>query len=339
VLKVLQSSTNPEELEAACLTICRTADASSLDLLLSFLEDNSFYYRLDSLDDYTFKKARELRLSRIVQAIGKLPPPLANPALVRLSNHKEFLSNSARKLAVIEACGSVRSPSVPLLDFLDALAGAEEGWEPNAAVRVLAEMRSPAACNRIEKVFFSTKDSRRNWFTHYLIQVRDDFAIVVLYRRLLVRGIQDASLRNLAVQTLFDYRLEDWYDVSKPRLPKPPPRREAAPESLRELLKIADLSLKLDLTPDTRESVLNGRKEIEPILKFHDEGHPERIARLIDELNSPTFKVRDSATGALEMYGDWAEPYLRRALAAPPSEEVRQRLNNILAKLPPPKKG
>jgi RNA polymerase sigma factor (sigma-70 family) len=57
---------------------------------------------------------------------------------------------------------------------------------------------------------------------------------------------------------------------------------------------------------------------------------PKRLARLIAELDSEEFDVRENASAELEKLGEPAEPALRKALASGPSLEARKRLQTIL---------
>jgi RNA polymerase sigma factor (sigma-70 family) len=60
---------------------------------------------------------------------------------------------------------------------------------------------------------------------------------------------------------------------------------------------------------------------------------PQRIARLIAELDADRFEVREKATLALMKLGKTAEPAVRHALEDPPSLEARRRLERVLAPL------
>src|SRR5205085_4086658 len=59
---------------------------------------------------------------------------------------------------------------------------------------------------------------------------------------------------------------------------------------------------------------------------------PGRIARLLEDLDSNKFAVREEASAELEKLGGAAEAALRKALAASPSAEVRLRVQRLLKK-------
>src|SRR5262245_1946723 len=56
----------------------------------------------------------------------------------------------------------------------------------------------------------------------------------------------------------------------------------------------------------------------------------EEIARLIEQLGSKDYKIREAATGRLKGL-DEALPALRRALKSPANEEMRQRAEAVSA--------
>src|SRR5262249_47819702 len=60
---------------------------------------------------------------------------------------------------------------------------------------------------------------------------------------------------------------------------------------------------------------------------------PQRLARLLADLESDRFEERQKAAEALEGLGELAEPALRKALAEKPSPELRRRAAELLEKL------
>jgi HEAT repeat protein len=85
-------------------------------------------------------------------------------------------------------------------------------------------------------------------------------------------------------------------------------------------------------------------KESVPLLqerlsKLRDKPRADQAAveRLIADLDSDDFAVRDRAAAELEKLGEQAEPALRKALEGKPSVEVRSRAEKLLARLADPK--
>jgi hypothetical protein len=58
----------------------------------------------------------------------------------------------------------------------------------------------------------------------------------------------------------------------------------------------------------------------------------KRVARLIDDLDRPDFKVRSQAAAELEKLGELVQPALARALEGRPTLEKQRRLEALLAK-------
>ena len=62
----------------------------------------------------------------------------------------------------------------------------------------------------------------------------------------------------------------------------------------------------------------------------------EEVDRLLADLDSDDFDIRDKATSELDELGDTVGPALRQAIAGQPSAEVRTRVNRLLEKLATP---
>jgi hypothetical protein len=84
-----------------------------------------------------------------------------------------------------------------------------------------------------------------------------------------------------------------------------------------------------ELAAAPEESVAFLKSRLQPARQ----GEAERLRRLLDELGSERFAVRDKAQAELEALGDVAEPALRQALAGEPPLEARRRLEKLLERL------
>jgi HEAT repeat protein len=65
-------------------------------------------------------------------------------------------------------------------------------------------------------------------------------------------------------------------------------------------------------------------------LRPAEAGTRERVAALLQDLDSDNFARREEAARALEQLGEAAEPALRRELSGPPALEVRRRAEGLL---------
>ena len=83
-----------------------------------------------------------------------------------------------------------------------------------------------------------------------------------------------------------------------------------------------------DLTDAPRQAVPFLRKHLQP----WPEVEPKRLAQLIADLDNRKFAARRKAAEELEKLGPATEAALRQALAGKPTLEVRQRLEQLLAK-------
>jgi hypothetical protein len=121
-------------------------------------------------------------------------------------------------------------------------------------------------------------------------------------------------------------------DVLKRRLDPAPPKAEKrwAELSSADAAVAHNAAWSLVFTPKTTL----------PFLREHL--HPERpadarqLARLITDLDSAEFEVREKATRGLEERGELAGSALRQALRVKPSKEVERRINLLLERLDSP---
>jgi WD40 repeat protein len=88
-----------------------------------------------------------------------------------------------------------------------------------------------------------------------------------------------------------------------------------------------------------QRALLRAGKPVVPFLKAHLRPamatDAKRITRLLADLDSEEFAVREKAAGEIEEMGEATEPALRKLLAGKPSSEVRRRAEELLGKLDP----
>jgi hypothetical protein len=86
-----------------------------------------------------------------------------------------------------------------------------------------------------------------------------------------------------------------------------------------------------------RWNLATATEETIPLLKDNlhpaQPADPQRLRRLLDDLASEQFAVREKAQAELEELGDLAEPALRQALTNKPTLEVRRRVLAVLERL------
>jgi WD40 repeat protein len=85
-----------------------------------------------------------------------------------------------------------------------------------------------------------------------------------------------------------------------------------------------------------------GGKPVAAFLKqqmYSEPAEEKRVKKLIADLDAEQFDLRDRASAELAILGPKVETWLRETLERPPSAEVRQRLEKLLAKLQNPGQG
>lgn len=83
------------------------------------------------------------------------------------------------------------------------------------------------------------------------------------------------------------------------------------------------------LAADPKQTVAFLKEQLKPV----SPADALRVEKLIADLDSDQFAVRQKASQELDKLGDLAEPYLRRVLEGKPTLEVRRRADDLLRKL------
>ena len=139
--------------------------------------------------------------------------------------------------------------------------------------------------------------------------------------KLLVSGSDDTTALVWDVSRLFPSKAEHTVSLS--------------PEQLSALwadLKNEDASKAYDVLCALVAAPANSLPFLREHLRAIPRVDPQRVAQLLSDLDSARFSAHDKATQELERLAELAEPALRQALAANPSTEARQRLEQLLKK-------
>jgi hypothetical protein len=262
----LKTSSDRDKLYEAAVSLCRSKEPKALEILVELLLDPAFRARLDS--------EKEPCTTWVTEAIGKIGTAKAEDAILRLSNNKQFRDSNRGLAGLIKAAMWIQKPSPKLVAFVESTPALEYGTL-NGATEVLTKMGTPEACaalaRLVEPVLMSPdydKHKKRYRLLYDLLPVRNDLAIVKLYERLFAAKelLKDEFVRNIMVQSLFDYRPQEWAVWDPDYDAEPPVRKNAPTEVLEKHRALADAALKMDLAKDTKAGVEKAKKEIETLL-------------------------------------------------------------------------
>jgi RNA polymerase sigma factor (sigma-70 family) len=119
--------------------------------------------------------------------------------------------------------------------------------------------------------------------------------------------------------------------------PTPPPPAElpalwddlAGPDAAKAYQSIAKLALAPEWT------IARVREKVRPVAEPASKPDRSRLGRLIGDLDNDAFEIREKAMQELAKYGEFAQPAYDAGLAGKPTEETRQRIDQLEAKYAP----
>jgi hypothetical protein len=237
-----------EELERQALDLASDPAPSSWARLVEMLSDDAFLKSLDSESRHAAQT--QLRTRRIVAAIAATDATEARKALVYLQLGKNhwYSRNPRRVDWLIEASAGIKRPSPRLLEYLNGLL--EKSNSAGLVVRTLLAMGTPESVALVEKRIYAQHervgDSDPNWDlsdVDAMAYHRNHPAVVAAARRIVASPDLAPAFANAVVIAMFDDN--PWAEMHcVGRVPKPPKRRFASTEVLREILAIGDLAEK-----------------------------------------------------------------------------------------------
>src|SRR5205823_1816263 len=140
------------------------------------------------------------------------PALSAAQTLVNLTQSPGYNAVLVRTDLLITACAGVRPPPAPLLKFWDNHCRPMDGFTPLTIVALVVNGTVPAI-DLLERKFADPThgdDVKGDWMHNAVLPHRDDVELLRGCQRL-VRHRLPKHLRPALVETLFDYRPDDWY--------------------------------------------------------------------------------------------------------------------------------
>ena len=121
------------------------------------------------------------------------------------------------------------------------------------------------------------------------------------------------------------------WDLRGPRRPPQPFDREKCWQALADVDAATAYQAIVDLSADPQQAVPLLRQRLQPVRS----PDPRRLARLLADLDSDRFEIREKATKQIEEIGELAKPALQKARTGKPSLEMRRRVEQILVNVEP----
>jgi hypothetical protein len=232
-----KSTPEQDKLLDTGLPLARSQDAADHAALLKMLTDASFLDRLDTPAEVLNLRYR-IRIERIIQVLAANPSPSARAALVSLSTSAAFKKEDRRTDALIRASAVVRPPPAPLVQFWDAHSQPSDGFT-NLTIVALIDNGTPDAIALFERKLADPghdEEDKANWLHCDVLTHRNDEPLLLGCERL-VAGPLAPEIKSALVDSLFDYRPDEWY--GEVRVFTPPDRAKATPAARATLDRIA----------------------------------------------------------------------------------------------------
>lgn len=257
---VLERSTDPQLLMKTAAEFAASPQPADHNVLLRYLETESFLNRLDSAEDY-LAPPKQLRLARIIVTLMKNPAPASKEVLVSLTQEPHFTNFEPRQELLIRALVSVRPAPMDAARFWNEHSQPESPYL-HLTIFVLADNGSPNALTLLERKMADPKleaEDKVSWMRDPILRHRNDVPMLETCARLLA-GALPADLRPQLVEALCDYRPE-WYLSCDP--PVPPSRQLMSDEARNLLRAFCNHALqKIPLDPQQKLAVETTLREI-----------------------------------------------------------------------------
>jgi hypothetical protein len=213
---------SPQELNLALKHLARSTDEADHAVLREALGDGAILARLDDADAYR-RPRHTLRLATAMDRLGKNTSAPAAATIAALTKSKAFLAHEHRVDLLIEASAVCRPPAPEIVAFWSANAD-PAGIHAEIVAIALAKNATDRSTALLETLCRDARFDlarRIDWFRVYVLQWRTEPANVALARRLTIDAALPRDLRTAAVESIFDYRPEEWFPPHGGAEPQP----------------------------------------------------------------------------------------------------------------------
>jgi hypothetical protein len=249
ITKVLDSSTDRNELLAAATELARSDDPRELVRLGDNLTRAKFLSRLDNLDEPTAKTAH---LKRVLEPLISRPSAHTADLCLRLADDPVFMADPDRLLFLLRGLAAVR----PMSEAAAALFRRTNDtgyFAINASL--LVRNGSPRALALFESMIASRDQpvERRVDCLHMAVMPnRTNLPVLQMCERLLRHDLENEVAIGV-VESVYDFQPEPWFDLHGP---EPPAWRSASSETLQFAIDFAGTALAVPSLPEgTRSAV------------------------------------------------------------------------------------
>jgi hypothetical protein len=263
-LQTLRASSDPKALKTAAEHLAASSQPEDHAALKPFLTDLAFLGRLNSPKDYDRLRPKHLRLWWILDVLSRNTTPSAHRVLIELTTAPAYNNDRMPSTAdlLIQACARIRPAPPEVVTYWDRHCRPDDGYAP-LTIEALLENSSPPALALLEKKMAEPGHEDKTkvaWMRKSILPRRNDLAVLQSCHRMLT-GTLPPSLRPALVETLFDYRPDEWYTARSP-VAQPPRHLMTAP-ARDELRKIGEFALnKMRLKEELRKKVEKALEEI-----------------------------------------------------------------------------
>jgi hypothetical protein len=235
LVKILESSTNRDELERTACALAARDDAGSVVRLGEFLRRGEFLARLDDLDNASTKTRH---LSAVMKRLAEHPIPQVAELCISLGTEPDFIADDDRKDLLLVTIAAVKPMTKASADFFRA-ANAEGYFAFNAPL--LVRNGSPLALDLFASMMQDPEippERRVDCLHTAIVPTRTNLAVLELCARILARTTEERIAIGV-IESVFDYQGKKWFGPDR-NAPQPVPWKEASGETLAFVAKLAE---------------------------------------------------------------------------------------------------